>query len=174
MLDIEDARKLIRLLDSNSIVGDRDGVIKAVTELLNKSPRELLKNPKWNSYLHAVEQEIDKAMDNVEEEDGVAVVTFESTYDIVSKVARALVWDLGYKAAIVANLNPINGIYKVYIRISPEITSKVALSNILDELRRKGIQSGGKADVLGINAKNVEEALYVVDLIRRSLKCLKI
>jgi len=170
MLSIEDARALVRLLDSFSIVRDRIGVMSVVKDLLRENPKKLLHNKRLNKNLKAIENEIRRVMKNVTEDGGIAVVTFNSNYDVVSKVARALVWDHGYKAAIVANLKEINGAYKVYLRLNPETAGEIDIGKILDEIRRKGIQCGGKVDVLGVNARSYDEALQVVNLIRRLLK----
>ena len=166
-LTLQDSLELVSLVDSNSIVGDRKGVIEAVNLLMNKDPRDLLNYKPWKRNVERIEKAIKGAIENVSEEDGVAILIIEEDMDIVSKLARKLVWGLGYKAAIVANKRPINGVLKAYLRVSPSLIDKINISGLIDELKKEGIQAGGKADVIGVNVFSEEDLEYVLEKFRR-------
>jgi len=166
-LTLRDSLELVSLVDSNSIVGNRKGVIEAVDLLMNKSPRDLLNYKPWGRNVERIEKAIKDAIENVFEENGVAILVIEEEIDLVSKLARKLVWGLGYKAAIVANRKPINGILKAYLRISPLLIGKINVLGLIDELKKEGLQAGGKADVVGVNVSSEEDLRYVLEKFRR-------
>jgi len=166
-LTLQDSIELVSLVDSNSIVGDRKGVIEAVNLLMNENPRDLLNYKPWKRNVERIEKAIKDAIENVSEEDGIAILIVEEEIDIVSKLARKLVWGLGYKAAIVANKRPINGILKAYLRISPSLIDEINISGLIDELKKEGFQAGGKADVVGVNVFSEEDLEYVLEKFRR-------
>ncbi len=101
----EEVLKVIELIDSNYIAMDRKGVEQAVKVVLENSEKDLLTHKPWIKRAKAVGDAIQDALSNVEVRDGIAYITFESPFNIISKVARKAVWELGYDGALAVNGN---------------------------------------------------------------------
>ncbi|WP_048064207.1 single-stranded-DNA-specific exonuclease RecJ [Archaeoglobus fulgidus] len=160
----EEVLKVIELIDSNYIAMDRKGVEQAVKVVLENSEKDLLTHKPWIKRAKAVGDAIQDALSNVEVRDGIAYITFESPFNIISKVARKAVWELGYDGALAVNGN-FHKKAQVYFRVSPDIAEKVNMHKIISKLREKDFNAGGKKEVLGCVCERdrVEEVLGVID-----------
>lgn len=144
----EEALRLVELIDSNYIAMDREAVEKAVGVLLSHPPRELLEYEPWVKKAEAIREAIEGAVSNPEERNGFAIAHFESPFNIISKVARKLVWELGYRGAVVINGN-FHGKGQVYFRISEKEAERIKVAKVIERVRALGANAGGKREVLG-------------------------
>ncbi|WP_087036131.1 DHH family phosphoesterase [Thermococcus litoralis] len=160
----EEALRIVELIDSNYIAMDREGVEKAVKVLLENPVRELLNYEPWIKKAEAIKEAIQNALSNAEVKEGIAFITFESPFNIISKVARKAVWELNYKGAIVVNRN-FHGKGQVYFRISSEMTEKINMGEIISKLKEKGFNAGGKREVLGCvcERNKIKEVLGIIN-----------
>ena len=126
-LSREDALRLVELIDSNYIAMDREGVEEAVKVILSNPLKELLEYEPWVKKAEAIRDAIEEAVSRVEEKNGFAVMRFESPFNIISKVARKLVWGIGYRGAVVVNEN-FHGKAQVYFRISGEEAERINMA----------------------------------------------
>lgn len=159
-----EALRLVQLIDSNYIVMDRKGVEEAVKVLLESSTKGLLEYEPWIKKVEAIEKTIDDAISGLELKNGFAFVAFESPFNVISKVARKAVWELGYKGAVVVNRN-FQGKAQIYFRISSELADKIKMSEIISALTEKGFNAGGKREVLGCICKKerIDEVLGIIN-----------
>ena len=163
-INTEEALRLVQLIDSNYVVMDRGGVEKAVKVLLTYDIKELLEYEPWIRKAEAIEKTINDAIGSLDLREGFAFITFESPFNVISKVARKVVWELGYRGAVVVNRD-FHGKAQIYVRISPELAGKMDMGEIIFALRKKGFNAGGKREVLGCicEKSKVDEALEVVN-----------
>ncbi|WP_048058414.1 single-stranded-DNA-specific exonuclease RecJ family protein [Pyrococcus yayanosii] len=163
-LSREDALKLVELIDSNYIVMDRMAVEEALHVLLNYELRELLEYEPWIRRVEAIKEAVEEVMSSVEERNGFAIVDFESPFNIISKVARKLVWEKGYRGAVVVNRN-FHGKAQVYFRVSPKEAERISVLTIIGKLRGLGVNAGGKREVIGCICERgkLDEVLSVID-----------
>ncbi|WP_297477043.1 DHH family phosphoesterase [Thermococcus sp.] len=163
-LSEEDVLRLVELIDSNYITMDRKAVEEAVGVLLENNVRDLLEYEPWLKKVEAIEKAIEDALSRVEERKGFALVRFESPFNIISKVARKLVWEKKYPGAIVIN-GDFHGKAQLYFRVSPEMTGRIDMANIIEEVKQLGTNAGGKREVLGCicEKEKVEMALNVIE-----------
>lgn len=165
-LGIKDALKLVKLIDSNYVVMDHEGVIRAVEICLNtQEPRELLDIESWNRNLEMIDEAVACAIDSTKAfGKGYAVVDFQSPYNIISIVARKLVWDKGYKGAIAINRKLKNGIAQVYFRISKDLVGSVDIPWLVTKIKEMGANAGGKSDVMGVvcNSESVDNIVVAI------------
>ncbi|WP_457750842.1 DHH family phosphoesterase [Thermococcus sp.] len=147
-LSREEALRLVELIDSNYIAMDREAVEEAVGVLLSNPIRELLEYEPWVKRAEAIREAIGRAVSNAEERGGFAFVRFESPFNIISKVARKLVWELGYRGAVVVNDN-FHGRGQVYFRISGKESERIKVAEVIKRLKSLGVNAGGKREVLG-------------------------
>ncbi|WP_054841131.1 DHH family phosphoesterase [Thermococcus peptonophilus] len=161
-----DAIRLVELIDSNYIAMDREAVEEAVGVLLNHDVRELLEYEPWVKQATTIKEAIESAVSGVEEKNGFAFVEFESPpFNIISKVARKLVWEMGYWGAVVVNRN-FHGKAQIYFRISPEEAERIDMGEVIARLKELGTNTGGKREVLGCVCERggkVEEALRIIE-----------
>ncbi|GAB6101038.1 DHH family phosphoesterase [Thermococcus atlanticus] len=143
-----EARSLVELIDSNYIAMEREAVEKAVEVLLSRDLKELLEYEPWVKKAKAIREGIEGAVSNAEERNGFAIVHFESPFNVISKVARKLVWELGYRGAVVINGN-FHGKGQVYFRISAKEAERIKVAEIIERLKSLGANAGGKREVLG-------------------------
>jgi alanyl-tRNA synthetase len=94
----------------------------------------------------------------------VRKVEFESPFNIISKVARKLVWEMGHRGAVVVNKN-FHGKAQIYFRISPEEAERIDMGEVIARLKELGANTGGKREVLGCVCERgkVEEALRIIE-----------
>jgi single-stranded DNA-specific DHH superfamily exonuclease len=162
-LSEKEALRLVELIDSNYISMDREGVEEAVRVMLENSARELLTYEPWIKKVEEIKNAIENAILNVEKEDNVALIEFSSPLNIISKVARKAVWEMGYDGALVIN-SDFHGKAQLYFRVSPRMVERIDLLKVIKELKAKGFSAGGKREVLGCicEKKGVEEALEII------------
>ncbi|WP_048150725.1 DHH family phosphoesterase [Palaeococcus ferrophilus] len=143
-----EALRLVELIDSNYIAMEREAVEEAVRVLLENDVRVLLENEPWVRKAEAIREAIESAVSSVEDRNGFAFVEFESPFNIISKVARKLVWESGYRGAVVLNKN-FHGKAQVYFRVSREEAERIDMGEVIARLREVGTNTGGKREVLG-------------------------
>jgi hypothetical protein len=143
-----DALKIVDMIDSNYVLMDKKGVESAVGTLIRTDPGDLLNIPEWNSNLEIIVKTIDKQMESVRVSGDIAFVEFSSDYQIISKIARKLVWDLGHKIAVAVNRD-FNGSAQVYVRRAPGMTVDLDMSDLIERIKGIGVNCGGKEEVMG-------------------------
>ncbi|AIJ04921.1 phosphoesterase RecJ domain protein [Methanocaldococcus bathoardescens] len=160
----EEALRLVQLIDSNYIVMERYDVENAVKVVLNLEPGELLEYEKWNKNLEKINEAIENAISNIKVRDRIAFIEFKSKFNIISKVARKLVWEMGYDGAIVLNRD-FHGKAQVYFRISSNLVDKIKMNELIQTLKNRNFNAGGKKEVLGciLEKDNVNEVLNVIN-----------
>ncbi len=163
-LQRKDAMRLVSMLDSNYVIMDRNGVESAVRTIVESEPKELLENEKWLRNLSIIEKEVWKALNNVEACRGYTKIEFESRFNIISKVVRKAVWVMGYEVVIAVNRG-FGDSGQVYLRIKPELVDSINVPAIIEKLKLRGFNAGGKRDVLGLICpkERVDEALSVIE-----------
>ncbi|CAD5243173.1 DHH family phosphoesterase [Thermococcus camini] len=160
----KEALRLVELIDSNYIAMDREAVEGAVKVLLNYPVMELLEYEPWVKKAEAIKEAIEGAVSNAEERNGFAIVHFESPFNIISKVARKLVWELGYRGAVAINGN-FHGKAQLYFRISGEEAGRINMAEVIERIKSLGTNAGGKREVLGCVCERdkIEDALKIVE-----------
>ncbi|WP_297549384.1 DHH family phosphoesterase [Thermococcus sp.] len=163
-LSEKEALRLVELIDSNYITMDRKAVEEAVKVLLGNSVRDLLEYEPWVKKVEAIGKAIEDALSRVEERKGFALVRFESPFNIISKVARKLVWEIKYRGAVVVNEN-FHGKAQLYFRVSPEEAERIDMNRVIVELRGLGTNSGGKKEVVGCVCERdkIDDALKIIE-----------
>jgi len=148
----EEALRLVSLIDSNYVTMDRDPI------------KDLLTYEPWLKKAEAIEEAVQDAISKAEVKNGIAFMTFKSPFNIISKVAREAVWEIGYEGAVVVN-EDFHGKAQIYFRVSSKMAEKINMAQIIAELKGKGFNAGGKREVLGcICEKNrIEEALDIIN-----------
>jgi len=159
-----DALKLVSMLDSNYIMMDRIGVENAVKTIIEPEPIDLLENERWLRNLSIIEKEVWKVLNNVETCKGYTKIEFKSKLNIISKVVRKAVWIMGYKIVLAVNRD-FGDSGQIYLRIKPELSKSINIPAIINELKLRGFNVGGKKDVLGLICpkERIDEALKVIE-----------
>ncbi len=159
-----EALRLVELIDSNYIAMERKAVEEAVAVLLESEIKDLLEYEPWIKKANAIREAIESALSSVEERNGFAFVEFESPFNVISKVARRLVWEMGYRGAVVVNRN-FHGKAQLYFRISPEEAERIDMGEVIARLKRLGTKAGGKREVLGCvcEGDKIEKALAIIE-----------
>nr|WP_206204558.1 DHHA1 domain-containing protein [Thermococcus sp. 21S7] len=160
----EDALRIVELIDSNYIAMDRGAVEGAVGVLLSRDVKELLEYDPWVKKAEAIRDAIEGAVSNVEERNGFAIVHFESPFNIISKVARKLVWEMNYRGAVVVNGN-FHGKVQVYFRISGKEAERIKVAEVIERVKALGANAGGKREVLGCVCERdkIEDVLAIIE-----------
>ncbi|USH00434.1 DHH family phosphoesterase [Thermococcus argininiproducens] len=160
----EEALRLVELMDSNYITTERKSVEKAVKVVLETPVRDLLTYGPWVKKAEAIGEAINGALAGAEVRDGMAFITFKSPFNIISKVARKAVWEIGYEGAVVVN-EDFHGKAQIYFRISSKMAKKINMGEIISELKGKGFNAGGKREVLGCICEKdkIEEVLRIIN-----------
>ncbi len=155
-----DALKVANLMDTNHIMMDRKGVEKSVRFAAFAEPVELLKREEWLKNSIKIEEEIEDVLSGLRITTGMAWIEFSSDFNIISKVARKLVWDQGFNA--VAVNRDFNGMAQLYVRFR---NPSPLIARLIFEFKAKGFNAGGKDDVMGaVCQKNrVDEAIRIVE-----------
>ncbi|ASI98370.1 DHH family phosphoesterase [Thermococcus celer] len=144
----DEALRLVELVDSNYIAMEREAVEEAVRVLLNNDIKGLLEYEPWVKKAEAIREAIEEATSNPEERNGFAIVRFESPFNVISKVARKLVWEMKYRGAVVVNGN-FHGNAQVYFRVSGEEAERTDMAELIERVRALGTNTGGKREVMG-------------------------
>ncbi|WP_456374751.1 DHH family phosphoesterase [Methanocaldococcus sp.] len=160
----KEALKLVNLIDSNYIVMERNEVENAVKVILNLEPKDLLEYEKWNKNLDKINDAIEEAISNMEIKNRIAFIEFKSKFNIISKVARKVVWRMGYDGAVVVN-EDFNGKAQIYFRISSNLINKINMTELIQTLKNKNYNVGGKKDVLGCICEkdDINEVLKIIN-----------
>jgi len=160
----EEALRLVSLIDSNYVTMDRESVEKALRVVLENPIKDLLTYEPWLKKAEAIEEAVQDAISKAEVRNGIAFITFKSPFNIISKVARKAVWEIGYEGAAVVN-EDFHGKGQIYFRVSSKMAEKINMAQIIAELKGKGFNAGGKREVLGcICEKNrIGEALDIIN-----------
>ncbi len=160
----EDGMKLTSLIDSNYVVMDRWGVEDAVRFILESEPRELLENERWLRNLSRIEREVWKALNNVERSKKFTKIEFKSNFNIISKVARKAVWVMGYDVVLAVNRG-FGEEGQIYLRINPKLAGIIDVPKIIEELKARGFNVGGKREVLGLVCpkERIDEAVRIIE-----------
>jgi len=160
----EEALRLVSLIDSNYVTMDRESVEKALRVVLENPIKDLLTYEPWLKKAEAIEEAVQDAISKAEVRNGIAFITFKSPFNIISKVARKAVWEIGYEGAAVVN-EDFHGKAQIYFRVSSKMAEKINMAQIIAELKGKGFNAGGKREVLGcICEKNrIGEALDIIN-----------
>ncbi len=160
-LSRRDSLRLVSLIDSNYMVMDREGVEEAVRMVVERDPRDLLYEERWLRNLSVIEREIWNALSGIELRKGYAFVEFKSRYNIISKVVRRAVWVMGFDVVIAVNRG-FGELGQVYLRTKK---GGVDVPRIIEELKMRGFNAGGKREVLGLVCPKdrIDEALRVIE-----------
>ncbi|ASJ05572.1 single-stranded-DNA-specific exonuclease RecJ [Thermococcus barossii] len=163
-LSREEALRLVELIDSNYIAVDRKAVEEAVAVLLSQETKELLEYEPWVKRADEIRRTIEEALSSVAERNGFAIVEFESPFNIISKVARRLVWEMGFRGAVVVNKN-FHGKAQLYFRVSKEEAERINMAEVIKRLRALGTNAGGKREVIGCVCERdkIEDVLKIVE-----------
>lgn len=164
----EDIHRIVSLIDANYLAVDLDAVEDAVKIVLRSKPGALLENRKWIERKDDIDNTIDRCLDEREVRGDLAVIDFTSPYNIISKLARKAVWEMGYAGALVIN-REFHGKGQTYFRISSETADRIDMASIITKLKEIGINAGGKREVLG-SVYPAERAEEVLAIIRPHLK----
>ncbi len=159
-----EALRLVELIDSNYIAMEREAVEGAVGILLENDVRDLLEYEPWVRKAEAIREAIEEAVSGAEERNGFAFVEFESPFNIISKVARKLVWEMNYRGAVVVNGN-FHGKAQAYFRISPEEAQRIDMAEVIARVKSLGTNAGGKREVLGCVCERdkIEDILKIIE-----------
>jgi hypothetical protein len=147
-LSREEVMRLVQLIDSNYITMDRNAVEDAVRVLNDVEIGELLVYDPWVSKTESVDRVIDDSLSGLIVEKGFAFIEFDSGYNIISKVARKAVWEMGNPGAVVVNRG-FNGKSQVYFRVNTELSKRLKMMPLIEALRKMGVNAGGKEEVMG-------------------------
>ncbi len=147
-LTVEDALKIVSLIDSNYLAVDLAAVEKAVGEVLLLDPSGLIDHPEWNKKLSEIERTIEETLASRMEFGEFCYMDMETPYNVISKLARKAVWELGYAGALVVNRD-FHGKGQTYLRISSETASRMDMAALISKLKEIGINAGGKSEVVG-------------------------
>ncbi len=160
----EDGMKLSSLIDSNYVVMDRRGVEYAVRVILESEPKELLENERWLRNLSRIEREVWRALNNVERSKKFTKIEFKSNLNIISKVARKAVWVMGYDVVLAVNRG-FGEDGQIYLRINPKLAGSIDIPKIIEELKSRGFNVGGKREVLGLVCpkERIDEAVRIIE-----------
>jgi len=148
-LEPEDFIELSRLVDTNYLFLDRDGVIRAVKILVEyrDDPRALLEMDVWRTRLEEYRRELERlsSMELIEV-DGVLFREVDSRLYIVSKLGRLLSRRNPDKYVFLAVPRMANGYSQLYVRTG---RADADLRPLIEKLRGMGLYAGGKKNVLG-------------------------
>jgi hypothetical protein len=158
-----DVQRIVSLMDSNYLAVDLEDVEEAVRFVIGSSPEDLLQREVWIDRLADIDRTIEESIEKREEIDGFAIIDFESPYNVISKLARKAVWEMGYSGALVINRD-FHGKGQTYFRISSETASRIDMASIIGKLKDMGINAGGKREVVGsvYPKERVEDVLSVL------------
>jgi single-stranded DNA-specific DHH superfamily exonuclease len=167
-LNAEDIHRIVALIDANYLAVDLGDVEEAVSIVLRSTPDDLLTNAKWIDRKEDIENTIERCIGGREERGELAVIDFSSPYNIISKLARKAVWEMGYQGALVIN-REFHGKGQTYFRISAKTADRIDIPSIITTLKGIGINAGGKREVVG-SVYPAERAEEVLEIIRPHLK----
>ena len=163
-ITFEEMHLMVKLIDSNYKIGDKEEVERAVASLSEADDvgKYILNNEKWRNNNDTIEREIKNALSAEEKKvDGITIKEIKSRYNIISAVARK-VWDKK-SYVIVSNCEYFPEDCQVYVRGE----------NCLDLIEMavgKGYVAGGKKNVMGAIVPKSEKDEFmneIMDILRR-------
>jgi hypothetical protein len=159
----EEAKKIVSLIDSNYLAVDLPSVERTVEEVLQLDPSGMLDHSEWNRKLDEIERTVEETIANRKEVGEFCYMDMSTPYNIISKLARKAVWELGYPGALVVNRD-FHGKGQTYLRISSETAKGMDMASVISRLREIGINAGGKSEVVGsiYPRERIEEVLSVL------------
>ncbi len=164
------AARIAELIDSNHISCSREGVEDAVKIILEREWRDLLEHEPWIKQTEEIEGEVERVLSEIDSRGKRAFLQFRSRFNIISRVARVLVWDMGFDETLVIN-SDFNEKVQLYYRISKKAASEIDMNNIISDLKATGVSAGGKDDVMGCVMKP-ERLEHVMRVFRAHLRWL--
>jgi len=147
-IGFKEAQHIVSLIDSNYLAVDLRSVEEAVKVVLSSDPSELLNRVEWIERFNDIQRTVEDSLGKREDLDGFTIVDYSSPYNIVSKLARKAVWEMGYSGALVINRD-FHGKGQTYFRVSPETAGRIDIASIIARLKDIGINAGGKREVVG-------------------------
>ena len=162
-IGFQEAQHIVSLIDSNYLAVDLASVEEAVRIVLSSGIEELRNRPEWVERFDDIQRTIEDSLATREDMDGFTLVDYSSPYNIVSKLARKAVWEMGYSGALVINRD-FHGKGQTYFRVSPETASRIDIASIIARLKDIGINAGGKREVVGsvYPLARTEEVLAII------------
>jgi len=163
---IEDLISAAKRLNACGRTGDRKLVEKSVWKLINHNDdlKSILKDEEWRRTQATIEEELSKIIIDRREAffGNIIVKKFSSPYNITSEVARKLA-KLNPKSIIVV-LNQSEKLAEAEIYVRRGSMLNVKLTQIINKLRKAGLEAGGKEAVFGVKVAHskVEEALKLI------------
>lgn len=133
------------LIDSNYILDSYRGMEETV-QILQHTPLEVLENKKLQENVFKIQEEqarVTQSKPEINKE--IFTYTLESPYNILSAVSRILAKNNPNK--IIINSQSKGGQSNLYVRTARE---DIDLRKLLAAVKKKGYQSGGKKEVLGV------------------------
>lgn len=163
-LTSKQAEKIVSLIDSNYLAVDLDSVEKAVSEVLELEPRKMLDHPEWNRKLSDIEKTIEETIESRKDVGDFCYMDMTTPYNVISKLARKAVWEMGYAGALVVNRD-FHGKGQTYLRINTETAERMDMASIISRLKEMGINAGGKKEVVGsvYPKERVDEVLSLLE-----------
>ncbi len=159
-LTFDDLLKIVYLLDTNYKIGDKKAVEEAPRKLLTmNSPDDILNNEKWNENLEKLNQEIQKILDQPQEEiKDVIFKKINTPYNIISTITRKIAWETG-KNTLVINTGFFPKEDQIYMRCKKNAEPMIKRGKEL------GFKCGGKKEVLGAIVPKEKTDDFVIELI---------
>jgi len=157
-IDFDDLVKATYLIDSNYKLGKKEDVERLPLIIRDMNLEDILTNREWNKNLEILEKEIGKIVNdkNLGEKRGnVIVVDVDIPYNIISTVTRRIAWNTN-RDVVVVNRGFFEDRDQIYVR-----SSRINLTNLIDEVKRLGCNAGGKKSVVGIitSKKKTDEVI---------------
>jgi hypothetical protein len=159
----DQAGRIVSLIDANYLAVDLDSVESAVSEVLKLQPGEMLEHPGWNRRLSEIEKTIEKTIASRKDVGDFCYMDMTTPYNVISKLARKAVWEMGYAGALVVNRD-FHGKGQTYLRISSKTAERMDMASVISRLKEMGINAGGKREVVGsvYPKERVEEVLSLL------------
>ncbi|RLF48467.1 MAG: hypothetical protein DRN20_04485 [Thermoplasmata archaeon] len=133
---------VVQLLDSSYRVGDRRGVIENV-HLALQGLEDIANENRLIRSADIVEKEVNKWVEKANFINNILMLRMQSNMNIISLVARRLVWGNVGQTAVV--LNEKDDKDELYVR-----STEKDLSIIISRAKKFGYNAGGKREVVGV------------------------
>jgi hypothetical protein len=160
-IKFDDMLKMVYLLDSNYKLGDKKTVEESPHILIkNDKPDFILNNKKWNDNLDKLNKEMEKQLNNPNEEiNDIILKRISTQYNIISTLTRKISWGSG-KNTIVVNTGFFDDMDQVYVR------SKKDTEPLISRGKQLGFKCGGKKEVLGAIIPKEKSESFVKEIIQ--------
>jgi single-stranded DNA-specific DHH superfamily exonuclease len=161
----KDTTNIVELIDSNYRIMDKEAVESAVDEILKSGEeiQKLLQNTDWKKNIEKLRIEEKRIKDQAgQEKNGILLQKFSTKYNIISQLARDLVWRKGKQLVVLVNLPPEGDIAQVYCRGNSELLNS---KRLIELSRKRGYSAGGKEDVVGIVLPKKDEEIFLNEIL---------